>query len=70
MTLKVDGETDKCSRAEDINFEMIGFSVFGQVDFNSQGARDFLRTLNAVKLVSSGDLISTERGLRCLNLTR
>ena len=49
MTLKVDGETDKCSRAEDINFEMIGFSVFGQVDFSLQGTLDFLRTLNAVK---------------------
>ena len=27
----VDGETDQCSRAEDINFELIGFSVYGQV---------------------------------------
>ena len=31
VRLDVDGETDKCSRAEDINFEMIGFSVYGQV---------------------------------------
>ncbi|XP_064407676.1 BOS complex subunit NOMO1-like isoform X2 [Halichondria panicea] len=27
----VDGETDLCSRGEDINFQLLGFSVFGQV---------------------------------------
>lgn len=31
VSLKVDGETDQCSRAEDINFEIIGFSIYGQV---------------------------------------
>ena len=31
VSLKVDGETDQCSRAEDINFEIVGFSIYGQV---------------------------------------
>ena len=31
MSLQVDGENDQCSRAEDINFELIGFSIYGQV---------------------------------------
>lgn len=31
FSLLVDGETDKCSMAEDINFELLGFSIYGQV---------------------------------------
>ena len=29
--VKVDGKTDQCSRGEDIDFELLGFSVYGQV---------------------------------------
>ncbi len=31
--LSVDGKTDKCSRGEDIDFELQGFSIYGQVRF-------------------------------------
>ena len=31
VSLKVDGKNDQCSRAEDVNFELIGFSVYGRV---------------------------------------
>lgn len=31
VSLMVDGTTDQCSRGEDIDFELVGFSVFGQV---------------------------------------
>ena len=31
VSLLVDGATDQCSRGEDIDFELVGFSVFGQV---------------------------------------
>lgn len=31
VSLMVDGATDQCSRGEDIDFELVGFSVFGQV---------------------------------------
>ena len=31
VALKVDGGTDQCSRGEDINFEFLWFSVYGQV---------------------------------------
>ena len=31
VALVVDGETDLCSRGEDVNFELLGFSVYGQV---------------------------------------
>ena len=31
VSLLVDGTTDQCSRGEDIDFELVGFSVFGQV---------------------------------------
>ena len=29
--LMVDGETDVCSRSQDINFDLLGFTVYGQV---------------------------------------
>ena len=32
VSLVVDGKTDQCSRGEDINFNHIGFSVYGQVN--------------------------------------
>ena len=32
VSLVVDGETDQCSRGEDINFNHVGFSVYGQVN--------------------------------------
>ena len=31
MSVFIDGETDRCSRGEDINFQLLGFSVYGQV---------------------------------------
>jgi hypothetical protein len=31
VSLVVDGKTDQCSRGEDINFNHVGFSVYGQV---------------------------------------
>lgn len=31
MSVVVDGETDRCSKGEDINFQLLGFSVYGQV---------------------------------------
>ena len=32
VSLVVDGKTDQCSRGEDINFNHVGFSVYGQVN--------------------------------------
>lgn len=34
----VDGTTDQCSRGEDIDFELVGFSVFGQVSTSEPAA--------------------------------
>ena len=31
VALVVDGKTDQCSRGDDINFNHVGFSVYGQV---------------------------------------
>jgi len=31
VVLMVDGTNDQCSRGEDIDFELVGFSVYGQV---------------------------------------
>ena len=31
VVVEVDGETDQCSRGEDINFQFLGFSVLGKV---------------------------------------
>jgi len=31
VVLVVDGMNDQCSRGEDIDFELVGFSVYGQV---------------------------------------
>ena len=34
----VDGTTDQCSRGEDVDFELVGFSVFGQVSTSEPAA--------------------------------
>ena len=31
VSLVVDGETDVCSRSQDVNFDLLGFTVYGQV---------------------------------------
>lgn len=44
VDIHIDGETDKCSRSEDINFHFKGFSVFGQVvsSGSAEGPEDLL----------------------------
>ena len=49
VELHIDGQTDKCSKGEDINFQFTGFGVVGRVCF--QIASHFV-ILFAEKIIS------------------
>ncbi|KAL5494365.1 hypothetical protein EMCRGX_G015685 [Ephydatia muelleri] len=55
--LTVDGETDVCSRSQDINFDLLGFTVYGQV--LSLGRSQGPRGVTVELLKGDGGTIST-----------
>ena len=55
--LMVDGETDVCSRSQDINFDLLGFTVYGQV--LSLGRSQGPRGVTVEMLKGDGETIST-----------
>lgn len=60
--LKVDGETDKCSRGEDINFRFTGFTVSGKVISKGQSDGPAGVTVNLFKEGTTSVLQTTTTG--------
>ncbi|PIK34154.1 putative nodal modulator 1 [Apostichopus japonicus] len=66
VSVDIDGETDKCSRGEDINFRFIGFTVKGKVTNKGQMEGPAGVTISMAKTGSKeviAEVISNERGL-------
>ncbi|PIK59939.1 putative nodal modulator 1 [Apostichopus japonicus] len=66
VAVDIDGETDKCSRGEDINFRFIGFTVKGKVTNKGQMEGPAGVTISMAKTGSNeviAEVISNERGL-------
>jgi hypothetical protein len=69
VELKIDGKNDACSRLEDVNFNLSGFTVSGRVRSGGDGKKDTSKGPNQLALGlfnSAGKVISrtqtTERG--------
>ncbi|XP_061181394.1 BOS complex subunit NOMO1-like [Saccostrea echinata] len=61
-SLKVDGETDKCSRGEDINFRFTGFTVSGKVISKGQSDGPEGVTVTLLKTGTTSVLQTTTTG--------